>query len=58
MKAGVWENNVALVPLPDSVLDLSRLGPGTGTGPANKPAGNRESGNENMDTADSGSLQG
>jgi hypothetical protein len=36
MKASIWENNVELTPPPDSVLDLSRIGPYNGW-PANLP---------------------
>jgi hypothetical protein len=56
MMNGIWENNMLLIPLPDSVLDLSRLGPVNGQ--AKKPSGNRASMSDNMDTADSGSTQG
>jgi predicted metal-dependent hydrolase len=53
MKAGVWVNNVDLVSLPDSVMDLSRIGPSKG--PLNKSSG---SVTDNMETAESGDTQG
>jgi hypothetical protein len=60
MKGGVWTNNVELVPLPESVLDLSRIGPVSRpvNGPYGNPAGSRNSVSENMETADSEALQG
>jgi hypothetical protein len=39
MMNGIWENNVLLIPLTDSILDLSRLGPVNGQD--KKPSGNR-----------------
>jgi hypothetical protein len=56
MKNRVWENNVELIPLPDSVLDLSRIGPGGG--PTNNLSGGRTGSTEKMDTAGSDGLQG
>jgi hypothetical protein len=60
MKNRVWENNVETIPLPDSVLDLSRIGP-TG-GPAEKPSGGRPGGRtgstDRMDTDGSDGTQG
>ena len=60
MKNRVWENNVETIPLPDSVLDLSRIGP-TG-GPADKSSGRREGGRtgstDRMDTDGSDGTQG
>jgi hypothetical protein len=60
MKGGVWTNNVELVPLPESVLDLSRIGPVSRpvNGPDGNPAGSRNSVSENMETTDSEALQG
>jgi hypothetical protein len=56
MKGGVWTNNVETLPLPDSVLDLSRMGPNSGT--AGKPAASRASVSDNMEVAESGGVQG
>ncbi len=56
MKGGAWTNNVDTIPLPDSVLDLSRLGPSSGSD--GKPAASRKSTNENMDADESGGVQG
>jgi hypothetical protein len=56
MKGGAWTNNVDTIPLPDSVLDLSRLGPSSGSD--GKPATSRKSTNENMDADESGGVQG
>jgi hypothetical protein len=60
MKNRVWENNVETIPLPDSVLDLSRIGP-TG-GPAEKSSGGRPGGRtgstDRMESAVSDGTQG
>jgi hypothetical protein len=60
MKGGAWTNNVDTIPLPESVLDLSRLGPSSVPDgkPAAKPAASRKSTNENMDDDESGGVQG
>ncbi len=60
MKGGAWTNNMDTIPLPESVLDLSRLGPGSGPDgkPAAKPAASRQSATENMDAHESGGVQG
>jgi hypothetical protein len=56
MKGGVWTNNVETLSLPDSVLDLSWMGPISGT--EGKPAASRPSVSDNMEVAESGGVQG
>jgi hypothetical protein len=56
MKGGAWTNNVDTIPLPETVLDLSRLGPSSRS--VGKPAASRQSASENMDAVESGGVQG